>query len=210
MELLRKIIEFVDFCVICALFLLFGSCHNDASEQISIKNSELDSISVWIKIGENNETPKEIRIQNLSKAYNYLLISDDDSLRTKKLLKIIDQYYYLKLDSLFNRANDKAYSIAVEIKDSQSIAEYHWNKGNFLGRRELLDSAYYHYDKARFLYEEIGNEYYTAKMQFNMSFYQFRAKGYVESEILIIQAIKTFEKLEKDLNLYLSYNRYFY
>jgi len=173
---------------------------------LNVRSSKLDSLSVWIEIGQNEDNSKEFRTQNLIKAFDALMYSND-SLRIKKMLKIVDNYYSLEDYFLFNKANNDVYKISLKEKDTQSIAEFHWNKGMFLDDQNVLDSAYYYYNKTRFFYEKVGNKYYAAKMQFNMSFIQFRVKNYVESEVLVIKAIKTFEELNRDFNLYLSYNR---
>ena len=207
MKFIKKIICYVVFWPICILLILLESCETNRFEKVDLNDAEMDSISIWMELGMNSKIDKKIRLNNLSKAYNTLLLSQNDSLIIDKLLDIADQYYELKESTLFKRLNNEIYSIALKENDSQSIAEYHWNKGNILSDSAVLDSAYFHYNKAQQLYEKIGNEYYMAKMQFNMSYIQMNVKNYVESEILVIKAINTFEKLNKNLNLYLSYNR---
>ena len=202
MKFIKKIICYVVFWPICILLILLESCETNRFEKVDLNDAEMDSISIWMELGMNSKIDKKIRLNNLSKAYNTLLLSQNDSLIIDKLLDIADQYYELKESTLFKRLNNEIYSIALKENDSQSIAEYHWNKGNILSDSAVLDSAYFHYNKAQQLYEKIGNEYYMAKMQFNMSYIQMNVKNYVESEILVIKAINTFEKLNKNLNLY--------
>ena len=93
------------------------------------------------------------------------------------------------------------------MKDTKAIAEYHWNIGNMLVDRFVLDSAYYHYMKSRDFYSSIGHEYYKSKMNYNLSFLEFRVKNYAQSEISVISAISGFRNLERNRNLFLCYNR---
>ena len=93
------------------------------------------------------------------------------------------------------------------MKDTKAIAEYHWNIGNMLVDRFILDSAYYHYMKSRDFYSSIGHEYYKSKMNYNLSFLEFRVKNYAQSEISVISAISGFRNLERNRNLFLCYNR---
>jgi len=113
----------------------------------------------------------------------------------------------LNSDSLFEETNKLILKIALKVKDTKAIAEYHWNIGNMLVDRFVLDSAYYHYMKSRDFYSSIGHEYYKSKMDYNLSFLEFRVKNYAQSEISVISAINGFRNLERNRNLFLCYNR---
>ncbi|MDN3643770.1 ATP-binding protein [Lutimonas halocynthiae] len=143
----------------------------------------------------------------LKRTLQIALKEENDSVKVSNLLRISDQLYSLNSDSLFEETNKLILKIALKVKDTKAIAEYHWNIGNMLADRDILDSAYYHYVKSRNFYSSIGHEYYKSKMDYNLSFLEFRVKNYVQSEISVISAINGFKSLERKRNLFLCYNR---
>ena len=69
-----------------------------------------------------------------------------------------------------------------------------------------MDSAYYHYNKAGEYYHAVSNDYYAAKMTYNMAVILAAMKNYTGSEILTIKAIEALKPLTKYNNLYKAYN----
>ncbi len=140
------------------------------------------------------------------KAYNSNENLKNDSLKGRNLLKIAFEAYRQKNYTFFKKVNKEALSLSLKTKDTFGIADTHWNCGNFFSRKEVNDSAYYHYSEANKLYEVIGDKYYSAKMLYNMSIIQANTKDYTGSEKLMVKAISKFKPLERNLNLYRSYN----
>jgi two-component system NarL family sensor kinase len=186
---------------------LFFSCKKIPIEFAKNELIELDSVNFWITESKGGKLSKKENILFLEKALNTSLEIDNDSLRILSLLKISDCFYNIDQDSLFRITNENIYELATISNDTSALAEYHWNIGNLLTDEVVLDSAYFHYGKARQFYFMIGNDYYRSKMDYNLSFLEFRVKNYLKSEISIISAINGFEKLDRKLSLFKSYNR---
>ena len=108
-----------------------------------------DSISFFIEQSRIRKNPKDARLFNLSKAYILSSKVNNDSIKIKYLLKIISGYYDLGDFDNFNSLNEELLDLAINQSDSTSVADYHWNKGNYFAKIEILDSAYYHYGKAQ-------------------------------------------------------------
>lgn len=198
---------YLHFCILCLLSIAVCSCKQDSHRSIIEESIALDSVAYWIHTSKDDDVKKDLRLGLLNKAKSELLLAENDSIKIKKLYEITDRYYSFGEDSLFLLTNEEAFRIAKKSNDSKAIAEYHWNKGAILSDHDVLDSAYYHYNRAHELYSSINHDYYKAKMAYNMSFIQFRVNNYVESEILVISAIDGFKKLNRDFNLLLCYNR---
>ena len=187
--------------------LFFTSCLN---EDLGIKKTELnsiDSLNYWLQKSKSDSLNEITKTSSLKKALQYALQKENDSVKVINLLKISDQLYSLNSDSLFEETNRLILKFALKVKDTKAIAEYHWNLGNMLTDRGILDSAYYHYVRSRDFYSSIGHEFYKSKMDYNLSYLEFRVKNYVQSEISVISAISGFKNLERKKNLFLCYNR---
>jgi signal transduction histidine kinase len=72
--------------------------------------------------------------------------------------------------------------------------------------QEALDSAYYSFSMAEKVYEKIGDYYRKARMQYNSAYILRRSKNYVLSEVKALKSAKEFEHLNKETNLYRTYN----
>ncbi len=86
------------------------------------------------------------------------------------------------------------------------IADFYWNMGSYYLDLEVLDSAYYNYGKARLIFKEVGHNYYTAKMEYNIAYVLRRSKNYIESEAFAFRSISNLKGLNKHLLLYRCYN----
>ncbi|TJY37694.1 tetratricopeptide repeat-containing sensor histidine kinase [Pontimicrobium aquaticum] len=96
--------------------------------------------------------------------------------------------------------------LAEKLHDSAGIAQAHWNFGNFYDRIEELDKSFYHFSKAAKIYDDIGNDFYSGRLLYNMSRIQKDKKDYTGAEITSFQSISKFDKQKHQYNLYLSYN----
>ncbi len=191
------------------LFILIFSCSTDQIESSDKEIIVVDSVEQLIRTAKDVNIHKNRRLQILKNASNQIFQIKNDSAKIKNLLIIADVYYDLNEDSLFSLTNELVLQLALKENNLKAVAEYHWNKGNLFSNHEVLDSAFYQYSLAHRLYRTMKHDYYSAKMEYNMSFIQFRASNYIQSEIYAIQAIQGFKKLNRNQNLYLCYNRLF-
>lgn len=195
-----------NFFYVILVSIIFWTCtpkNKLKNEAITIKN---DSIAAWIKKSKNKSLNLKDRKKHLSKAYHSNKELNSDSIKNKYLLKIAFQAYLINDSIFFRKTNEEAYSLSKKIKDSSGMAEIHWNYGNFYSDYSVNDSSYYHYYEAQKLYEFIDNDYYSGKMLYNMAVIQASFKDYTGSEQQSIKSISKFKPLNKNLNLYRSYN----
>jgi len=178
----------------------------------SQNKSQIDSISYWIKQSRNSRFTLDQKIVFLETAYENLEKIDSDSIKNKFLGDIAIETEGLNIDDLFKESNKKSLDISIKLKDYLNIGSAHWNYGNYYTDNELIDSAYFHFNKAFENFDKVKHNYWAAKMLYNMAFIQGKFKDYTGSEILIFEAISKLEKVDEKVrvkkfaNLYQCYN----
>lgn len=187
------------------IFLVLG-CNKPTSNITVKKKIVSDSVPVWIEQSQNPKLTTNQKELLLQKAYEYTNSLSTEKIKSNHYSKIAFEAELLVADTLFKNANANAMRFAIQLKDTFKIGDAHWNYGSYYARKEVIDSAYYHYHKAYEQFKLIKHNYYTAKMLYNMAYIQGRLKDYTGSEVTIFEAIPYFEKLYKYDNLYQCYN----
>lgn len=128
--------------------------------------------------------------------------------RQEDLASQLTLVYYKKDDSLeFRKWNNASGKLALKLNDIPAEAKSHWNLGNFFYKYSVLDSAYFHFYRAKELYVLNKNQEKEAILLLNMAILQNRVKDFIGSEVTSIQALKIFKKLNNNKdNLYRIYN----
>jgi len=191
--------------IILFVFFILQGCNfnNQPIKQLELKN---DSIFLWLESSKNTSYSLTKRKLFLKKAYDTLKSSKTDTSITKILSKVAYQYLKLKDTVNFKKINEETHQLALKLKDTFTLADSHWSNANYYKKKEVYDSAYYHYQKAYNYFETLDNQYYAAKMLYGMAFIKGRYRDYSGSEILIIKAISKYKILKKNKSLYASYN----
>ena len=186
--------------------LMFFSCEQSKNTLKNKVTVEADSIAFWIA----QSKPSKLNLANkklvLQKAYIAAQNIVSDSIKNNFFAEIAIEVEALDFDSLFIKVNNASLVLATKRKDFYIIGDSHWNYGNYYTDLEVVDSAYYHYHKAYENFKLIKNDYFTAKMLYNMAFIQGRLKDYTGSEVLIFEAISKFENEDRYERLYECYN----
>jgi len=185
----------------CFVFIFLLGCNKNLGNKPIFTTT--DSVSYYINQSKKTSFSKKHKL--LIKAY-LLNKNKNDSIKNKNLLKIASQTYLINDSVLFKKVNGKALKLSKKLKDSADISGAYWNFGDFYGKKEIMDSAYYHYHKAYNYYKAINNDYNTANMLYDMAFIQGRLNNPAESEILTYKAIAIYKALKKFSDLYDCYN----
>jgi len=96
--------------------------------------------------------------------------------------------------------------LSKKIDDSTSHAEAHWDLAVFLERKNIRDSAYYHYSQANNIYKNLNNELNSGLMFYNIARIQSQVEDYTGSEISLIKAIAILKPLNNIRDLYDCYS----
>ena len=191
--------------VIVSIVTITGCNFNSA--RIEIDNTvNTDSVEILLSESKLENSDLKKRKEYLLKAYYFNTKKPNDTIKNRNLLKITYEAYNLNDTLFFKKLNKEAHKFSIKIRDTFGIADTHWNYGNYLTDKEVMDSAYYHYHQAYKYFLSIKKEYQAGVMLYNMAFIQGRLRDYTGSEIALFQAISIFENLKRYRNLYLCYN----
>ncbi|MCK0147695.1 sensor histidine kinase [Arenibacter sp. F26102] len=196
--------KFVLYLLIFLQLINIGCKETSIGTKDSRSTQENDSIAYWLS--EDNSNSEQDYKKNLAKAYDLALQEKNDSLKSKHFSRI--SYYYSILgDSLqFRRSNKIALHLSKKTKDSNALANNHWDLGSFLEDNALQDSAYYHYTQAEKIFKSLKDNYATGRILYNLARVQSNIKDYTASEVTTIEAIEFFKPLNKNYQLFLCYN----
>ncbi|MBZ9629739.1 tetratricopeptide repeat protein [Salegentibacter sp. LM13S] len=181
------------------MLLSLASCKNN--NQVDHKNSKPSLDEIFSDTTLNKTQKKHF----LDSAYASISTIENDSLKNENLLEI--SYQYLKIrDSLkFLHSNLEARNIFFKIKDSARVAATYWDLGNFY-QSSTKDSAYFYYTNAQRIYQNLGDDFNSARLLLNMALVQKNVKDYTGSEVTTIKAITLLKPLKKYKQLYSAYN----
>ncbi len=190
------------------LFILYGCNQVDKKslDNNNNNNSNKDSVLIWAKLSRKSEFSNDQRQELLNKASNYTASLKTDSLKSKYYSKISLGYLKLKDSLLFRKINKLALQASIKGKDSNTIAESHWDLGTFFRDNNVKDSAYYHFAAAQKIYNSLNNQFLAGRLLYNMAAVQGDVRDYTGSEINTFKAIELLKPLNKYEQLYKCYN----
>ena len=162
--------------------------------------------SFWLQKYEAEDKDVQTKKDYLLNAYRFVDEVQNDSIKKSLLSDIAFEFLNLKEDSLFEESNGKILEFSNMKSDSVMLARYYSYKGIFFSDKEVLDSAYYYFSKAEKVFNNLGDQYRRARLQYNSAFVLRRSKSFVQSEVLAVKAARIFESIGKKKNLYQVYN----
>ena len=196
--------SFKHYCATIIFCILFLSC-NDLNLSDSKPNTGIDSIPIWIKYSKNKSLALKKRAYFLEEALNHTRVLENDTIKAKYLSTIAYRYFAIKDSTKFKKINTEALKIALRINDSFTIGDIHWSYADFYNVRENYTQSYYYFNES-YKYFKNSYEIEAARMLMYMATIKGRYRDYTGSEVLLIQAIKTFKKLSLNRFLYEAYN----
>jgi signal transduction histidine kinase len=155
----------------------------------SKKYSEMDSIN---------------KLTYLDSVYKYSNLLKNDSINRNFLFNLSTEYYYLNASKKSFEVCKNLLELSSKAKDTLDIAKSY----NYMGdcyERNKRDSAYYYYQRAEKLYRLKGDYEKVAKMIFNKAYMLYFEGNYLESEIMVSDALQLLKKSNDTELLYTSY-----
>ena len=129
----------------------------------------------------------------------------NDSLKSKLLFKIAEEYSYLGNNELSLNISKLALIEAKSRHDSISIGRALYYAGDcFLDYQK--DSAYYYYKESEKIFRKLNNKDKLALVLYNKAYLLFYEGNYVESEIEVIKALNCLKSTEKFITKYRCYS----
>lgn len=174
-------------------------------------NPDTKLIDTWIRIAQDSvELPIEDRKELLQKAKDKSFSLSNDSIGIEKLSNISLAYRNLSDSLEFRRTNKQVMELAEESGMYNALGNSHWDMGHLFNSHGVLDSAFYHFQKALKNFEELPKDSVSQSLQgrmlYSMGKIQDSYKDYLGAEISITSAMRIFEDLDDVKRIYNCYN----
>lgn len=189
----------------CLSHIFFG-CSYEPTSNLNYQREACIQLDSLITEAEGRKISSDESSDLLKQAYEVSKALPNDSLRIKYLFRISSNLFSNKAYKAFKEVNNDFYNVSKENVDSMSIADYYWNLGFYFLTLEKLDSSFYHYEKARKIFNSVKHNYYAAKMEYNIALLLRRSKHYKQSENYAFRSINNLKNLDRKELLYKCYN----
>ena len=164
-----------------------------------IGNYSLFESKVYVKMDSRKKLNYLDSINTLSNSLK------NDTINRNFLFDLAAEYYYLKDSKKSFKVCENLLDMSTKAKDTLSIAKSFYYMGDCY-ETSKRDSAYYYYQKAEKLYRLVGNYEKVAKMIFNKACMLYFEGNYLESEIMVSDALQLLKKSNDLELLYSCYN----
>lgn len=195
-------IKMIRNITLLALLILLNK--NSFSSNSNTSFIQRDSIDIWINKSKNKKLELNYRKKLLSKAYQNILSNNLN--KPLRLSSIAYEYYKLKDTSLFKKINNKAIEISQKQKNYYALGDSYWNLATYFVRKQNYPKAYYYFNKGYKAFDKGKHEYEKGKMLYGIAHIKGRYRDFYGSEISTIQALEIFKKLNKNEDIYITYN----
>ncbi len=128
----------------------------------------------------------------------------NDSLNRNFLFNLSTEYYYLNASKKSFTVCENILEMSTKAKDTIDIAKSYQYLGDCYYTTKR-DSAYFYYQRAEKLYRLKGNYEKVAKIMFLKAYMLYFEGNYLESEIMISEALQLLKKSNDTELLYTSY-----
>ncbi len=187
-----------NFFIFILLFLLVILCFCTKTKDFDTNLSIFKSKSYVIL-----DTDKKLHFLDSLKALTSSL--KNNSSTRNYLIDLSAEYYYLNQLTKSFETSKKALEFATRANDTMDIAKSYYYMGDTFEVKQK-DSAYYYYQKAEKLYLLLMNKEMAGKMLFNKGYLLFYEGNFVESEILVSNALQLLKNSSDKELLFSCYN----
>ncbi len=163
-------------------------------------SSDRVSISSVFNEATFNALPTERKNHYLDSVLINLKQYKNDSIKSKLLFKISEEYYNLNNSKSSFETSVLAYETSAKLKDSFSMGRSLYYIGDYFREYEKDSAYYYYYKESEKIFRLLKNEDRLAKVHYNKAYLLFYEGNYTDSEIEVIKALQNL----KDSNKYLT------
>ena len=130
----------------------------------------------------------------------------DDSLKTLKIIRLANRYYYLNDLKSYYKTSHKLTKHAVKLNDSANIAYGKLYLGEYFYYTNKSDSSYYYYNAAEKIYKNLNEPLNYGTVLLKKAYLLSDLQDFINSEKLVINAIKKAKTSSDKGFLYECYN----
>lgn len=160
------------------------------------------SISYNIEFQNYENSDKKYFLDSISST---LINYKNDSLKSKLLFKVAEEYFYLGENEQSLKISKLALIDARTRNDSNSVGRALYYIGDCF-RDYHKDSAYYYYKESEKIFRNVNNQNRLAKVYYNKAYLLYYEGNYVESEIEVIKALNYLKNNGKLITKYRCYS----
>ena len=168
------------------------------------RNNKNINSSIFVSKSYTDLEPesKKVFLDSLKLKTNFIV---NDTASRSFLLNLSSEFYFLNCYKQSLELSINSLRLSIQAKDTSGIAKSYYYMGDSYESTHN-DSAYYYYQKAEKLYRLLNNNEMVARMLFNKSYLLFFEGNYVESEILVSNALYLLKKYKSDKLNFDCYN----
>lgn len=197
------------FIFLLATLFIF-SCSKKRNKEEASSSPEIDSIQEWLAVAKKTqELSYEDRKFYLEKAERSAGRLKNDTTRVNQLSNISLVYKNLKDSLNFRKSSANVIQQARDARLFMELGNSHWDLAHFFESYSVLDSAFYHYEKALNNFEKLPRDESLQSigiMFYNMARIQDSYKDYLGAENSLYNALKIFDELEDYKRIHNCYN----
>ncbi|MER3374701.1 MAG: ATP-binding protein [Allomuricauda sp.] len=193
------------------LFIILLGCAKQPQKEAVTVDPNVELIDAWINTAlDSVGLPMQERKNLLQQAKDRAFALANDSIGIQKLSKISLVYKELSDSLEFRQTNQQVMKLAEEANIHDALGNSHWDMAYLFSSHGVLDSAFYHYQKALRSFEQLPTNSTSnslkGRMLYNMGRIQESYKDYLGAESSITAALKIFDDLEDTKRTYNCYN----
>ena len=197
--------------LILVAFILLWSCQRHSSKKNVVLDQKAETIKKYIDIAQDStQLTLAEREHFLEQAQELAFSISNDTLRLEHFSNISLAYKSVGDSITFRRTNVELLKMAEESKIHKVLGYSHWDLASFFQSKGILDSSFYHYQKALksfdFLPVDSTSKSLRGRMLYSMGRIQDSYKDYLGAETSITSALKIFNELEDTKRIYNCYN----
>ncbi|MBO0324175.1 hypothetical protein J0X14_17835 [Muricauda sp. CAU 1633] len=194
-----------------ALFIALLGCGKQPQKQAVTVDPEAQLIDAWVMAARDSaDFSMDERKNLLQQAKDKVFTLANDSLGVEQLSKISLAYKNLEDSLQFRQTNQQVMKLAEKAEIYDALGDSHWDMAAFFRSYGVLDSAFYHYQRALKSFEQLSTDSTSnslrGRMLYSMGKIQDSYKDYLGAETSITSALRIFDDLGDAKRTYNCYN----
>lgn len=188
------------------LLILIGVLAFTACQQAVDPPKKLESIDRLLDTVYSDQLSSTQKISSLARAKKDIYNLKNDSLKTLKIVRLANRYYYLNDLKNYYKVSHKLLDHAERLNDSSYIAYGRLYLGDYFNDINIVDSSYYYYNNAEKIYKQLDEPLNHGSVLLKKAYLLTDLQDYINAEKLSINAVKKAERSGDSSFIYECYN----
>jgi signal transduction histidine kinase len=177
-----------------------------ACQQAVDTPKKLESIDRLLDTVYSDQLNSHQKNSILARAKKDIYNLKNDSLKTLKIIRLANRYYYLNDLKNYYQVSHKLISHSERLNDSANIAYGRLYVGDYFKDIKVVDSSYYYYNSAEKIYKQLDEPLNHGTVLLKKAYLLTDLQDYINAEKLSIKAIKKAQLSGDSSFIYECYN----